>query len=91
MKLSTESKVGMMVTLSFTVLIAVIALLARVSINRNGYNLRIYYTFLSDLRVSAPVKIGGGIKIGEVQEIKQSAEKTEVILWINNEYKLPRS
>ncbi|HPA62856.1 MAG TPA: MlaD family protein [Spirochaetota bacterium] len=91
MKLSTESKVGMMVTLSFTVLIAVIALLARVSINRNGYNLRIYYTFLSDLRVAAPVKIGGGIKIGEVKEIKQSAEKTEVILWINNEFKLPRS
>lgn len=91
MKLSTESKVGMMVTVSFTVLIIVIALLARISINRNGYNLRIFYTFLSDLRVSAPVKIGGGIKIGEVKEIRQSAEKTEVVLWINNEFKLPKS
>lgn len=91
MKLSTEARVGLMVTISFTLLIVIIALLAKISFNRQGYQIKVYYTFLSDLRVSSPVKVGGGIKIGEVTEIRQSGEKTEVVLWISNEFRLPRS
>ncbi|MFW5807786.1 MAG: MlaD family protein [Spirochaetota bacterium] len=91
MKLSTEAKVGLMITISFTLFIVIIGLLAEFSVNRSGYNIRLLYTFLNDLHVGAPAKIAGGIKIGEVTEINQSDEKTEVVLWIDNKYKIPKS
>lgn len=91
MRLSTEAKVGMLITLSFTLFIVIIGTLAKININRSGYNITLYFTFLNDLNEGAAVKIGGGIKIGEVREIRQSNEKTEVILWIDNKYRLSRS
>lgn len=91
MKVSTEAKVGMMVTISFTIFIILVAVLAKFSVSSNGYQVRIYYSFLNDLRVGASVKVGGGIKIGEVKEIKQSGEKTEVVVWIDKQYRLPKS
>ncbi len=91
MKLNKEAKVGLMITVSFTVFILLIALLAQINVARSGYNLRIYFGFLNDLRVGAPVKIAGGIKIGYVDAIKQSGEKTEVKVWINKEYTLIKS
>jgi len=72
MKLSEEAKVGLMITVSFTVFIVMIAMLAKINISRSGYTLRVYYSFLNDLRVGAPVKIAGGIKIGYVDTINQS-------------------
>lgn len=91
MKISNEARVGLLVTISFTLFILTVALLANISVSRTGYTIRVYYSFLNDLRVGAPVKIGGGIKIGQVQEIKQSDEKTELILWIDKKYRLPKS
>ncbi len=52
--------------------------------------MRIYFGFLNDLRKGAPVKIAGGINIGQVVDITQSGEKTEVKVWIENRYKLIR-
>jgi phospholipid/cholesterol/gamma-HCH transport system substrate-binding protein len=91
MKLTNEAKVGLMITVGFTIFIILVAALAKINISRSGYTLRVYFSFLNDLRQGAPVKIGGGIKIGYVQSIKQSDEKTEVTLWIENKYKLIKS
>ena len=91
MKISNEARVGLLVTVSFTLFILTVALLANISVSRSGYTIRVYYSFLNDLRAGAPVKIGGGIKIGQVQEIRQSDEKTELVLWIDNKYRLPKS
>jgi len=91
MKLSEEAKVGLMITVSFTVFIVMIAMLAKINISRSGYTLRVYYSFLNDLRVGAPVKIAGGIKIGYVDTIKQSGEKTEVDVWIEKKYPLVKN
>ncbi len=91
MKLNNEAKVGLMITVSFTLFIIVVALLAKINISRSGYTLRVYFSFLNDLRVSAPVKIAGGIKIGYVDSIRQSGEKTEVTLWIEKRYSLVKN
>jgi phospholipid/cholesterol/gamma-HCH transport system substrate-binding protein len=91
MKLNEEAKVGLMITISFTVFIIMIAMLAKINISRSGYTLRVFYSFLNDLRVGAPVKIAGGIKIGYVDTIKQSGEKTEVDLWIEKKYPLVKN
>ncbi len=88
MKVSNEAKVGMMITLSLTLFIVMIALLSKVSISQKGYTLRLYFGFLNGLRVGAPVKIAGGIRIGQVESITQSAEKTEVNVWIDRKYSL---
>jgi phospholipid/cholesterol/gamma-HCH transport system substrate-binding protein len=88
MKLNDEAKVGLMITISFTVFITLVALMAKINVSRSGYTLRVYFSFLNDLRVSAPVKIAGGIKIGYVQNIKQTEEKTEVDLWIEKKFAL---
>ena len=91
MRFSNEAKVGFTVTLSFTIFILIIALLAKINVSRSGYELGIYFGFLNDLSVGAPVNIAGGIKIGQVTGIKQSGEQTEVTVWIDNKYKLIKS
>jgi phospholipid/cholesterol/gamma-HCH transport system substrate-binding protein len=91
MRFSNEAKGGFTVTLSFTIFILIIALLAKINVSRSGYELGIYFGFLNDLSVGAPVNIAGGIKIGQVTGIKQSGEQTEVTVWIDNKYKLIKS
>ncbi|OHD63776.1 MAG: hypothetical protein A2176_14690 [Spirochaetes bacterium RBG_13_51_14] len=91
MKLNDEAKVGLMITISFTVFIVLVAVLAKITISRSGYSLRVYFSFLNDLRVGAPVKIAGGIKIGYVKTITQSGEKTEVNVWIEKKYALVKN
>ena len=91
MKLNKEAKVGLMITVSFTVFIILVAVLAKINVSRSGYTLRVYFSFLNDLRTGAPVKIAGGIKIGYVDTIKQSGEKTEVDLWIEKKYTLVKN
>lgn len=88
MKLNNEAKVGLMITISFTIFIGIVALLAKINVASSGYNLSIYFGFLNDLQVGAPVNIAGGIKIGQVVDIRQSGEKTEVVVWIDNKYRL---
>ena len=91
MKINNEAKVGLMVTLSFTIFVVLVAMLSQFNMARSGYKLRIYFGFLSGLSVNAPVKIAGGIRIGHVADIIQSAELTEVVVWIDNRYQLSRN
>jgi phospholipid/cholesterol/gamma-HCH transport system substrate-binding protein len=91
MKLSNEARVGMLVTVSFTVFIVLVGVLAKINIARSGYNLRIYFGFLGDLRKGAPVRVAGGINIGQVIDISQSGEKSEVKVWIDRKYRLVKT
>jgi phospholipid/cholesterol/gamma-HCH transport system substrate-binding protein len=91
MKLSNEARVGLLVTVSFTVFIVLVGILAKINIAQSGYNLRVYFGFLGDLRKGAPVKIAGGINIGQVVDIKQSGEKSEVKVWIDKQYRLVKT
>jgi phospholipid/cholesterol/gamma-HCH transport system substrate-binding protein len=91
MKISNEAKVGLLITISFTLFIVLVGVLAKINVSQSGYNLKIYFGFLNDLREGAPVKIGGGIRIGRVDSIRQSGEKTEVNVWIDNRYRLIKS
>ena len=88
MKINNEAKVGLMITLSFTIFIVLIAMLAKFNMAQSGYKLRLYFSFLNGLNTNAPVKIAGGIKIGHVVDIVQSAENTEVVIWVGNQYNL---
>ncbi|MFH0975587.1 MAG: MlaD family protein [Spirochaetota bacterium] len=88
MRLSDEARVGLLITVSFTIFIVLVGVLAKINVSQSGYKLKIHFGFLNDLRKGAPVKIGGGIKIGQVESITQGGEKTEVEVWIDNKYKL---
>jgi len=88
MKITNETRVGLMITVSFTIFITFVAILAKINVSQSGYKLRIYFGFLNDLRNGAPVKIAGGIRIGQVDSIRQSGEKTVVTVWIQKEYRL---
>jgi len=88
MKLNNEAKVGLMITVSFTIFIIFVALLAKINVSQSGYHLRLYFGFLNGLSINSPVKIAGGIKIGFVEEINQSGEKTEVTIWVDRKYNL---
>lgn len=91
MRISNEARVGLMVTASFTLFIVLVGVLAKINISQSGYHVRVYFSFLNDLSAGAPVKIAGGIKIGQVSEIRQSGSRTEVVVWIDNRYKLVKS
>jgi len=41
MKLSNETRVGLLVIISFTIFIVLVGVLAKFNINRSGYSLRI--------------------------------------------------
>lgn len=88
MRFTNEAKVGLMVMASFTLFVVMIGLLTKFNISQKGYRIHVYFGFLNDLRVGAPVKIAGGIDIGYVDEIRQSGEKTNVVLWIDKGYRL---
>jgi phospholipid/cholesterol/gamma-HCH transport system substrate-binding protein len=88
MKINNEAKVGLMITISFSIFITLIALLAKINVSQTGYKIKVYFGFLNDLRVGSPVKIAGGIRIGQVESIKQSGEKSEVTVWIDRKFKL---
>lgn len=88
MKFSNEAKVGFMIMLSFTIFIVFVALLARINVSQSGYNLRLYFGFLNGLSTGAPVRLAGGVKIGYVDSIVHSGEKTEVSIWIEKQYTL---
>ncbi|MGV7927774.1 MAG: MlaD family protein [Spirochaetota bacterium] len=90
MKMTNEIRVGLVITASFTIFLLLVGILAKVNIAQSGYRLRVYYGFLNDLRIGAPVKIAGGIRIGQVEAIRQSSEKTEVTLWIDKKFRLIR-
>jgi phospholipid/cholesterol/gamma-HCH transport system substrate-binding protein len=77
-----------MIMLSFSIFIIFVALLAKINVSQSGYHLRLYFGFLNGLSAGAPVKIAGGIKIGYVDGISQSGEKTEVSVWIDRKYSL---
>ncbi len=89
--ISNEARVGLIVTLSFTLFLVMVGVFSKINVARSGYQLRVYFNFLNDLSIGAPVKIAGGIKIGQVEQIRQSAEKTEVLLWIDKRYKLVKN
>ena len=91
MRISNEARVGLMVTACFTLFIVLVGVLAKINISHSGYHVRVYFSFLNDLSAGAPVKIAGGIKIGQVSEIRQSGSRTEVVVWIDNRYKLVKS
>jgi len=91
MKLSDEARVGLLVTASFTIFIVLVGLLAKINVAQSGYKLRIYFGFLNDLRVGAPVKVGGGIKVGHVEQINQTGDNTEVVIWVDKRYKFIKS
>lgn len=91
MMISNEARVGLIVTLSFTLFLVMVGVFSKINVARSGYQLRVYFNFLNDLSIGAPVKIAGGIKIGQVEQIRQSAEKTEVLLWIDKRYKLVKN
>lgn len=91
MRISNEARVGFMVMISFTLFVVLVGLLTKFNISQKGYRIHVYFGFLNDLRVGAPVKIAGGIKIGYVDEIRQTGEKTDVILWIDKGYRLSKS
>ncbi len=91
MKISNEAKVGLMITISFTIFISIVALLAKINVSRSGYELYLYFGFLDNLEVGAPVRIAGGIKIGQVNSIVQAKGKTKVTAWVDKKYKLVKS
>ncbi|MDR3237724.1 MAG: MlaD family protein [Spirochaetia bacterium] len=88
MKLNNEAKVGLTIVLSFTIFITFVALLAKINVARSGYHLQLYFGFLNGLSIGAPVRIAGGVKIGQVDSITHSGEKTNVSVWVDNNYTL---
>ncbi|MCP4137846.1 MAG: MCE family protein [bacterium] len=91
MKLKNEAKVGLMITIGFTIFIVLVAVLAKINVSQSGYKLKLYFGFLNGLGVGAPVKIGGGIRIGHVEAISQSGEKTVVTIWLDKKFSLIKS
>jgi len=91
MRMSNEARVGFMVMISFTLFVVLVGILTKFNISQKGYRIHVYFGFLNDLRVGAPVKIAGGIKIGYVDEIRQTGEKTDVVVWIDKGYRLSKA
>ncbi|MBU1077185.1 MAG: MCE family protein [Spirochaetes bacterium] len=90
MKFTNETKLGIIVTLCFIVIILTITFLGKLKFSDEGYTLRVRFTFIGDLKVGAPVIFAGGIRVGKVANIIPYQDQVEVLIKLNNDFKIKK-
>jgi len=91
MKITNETKLGFIVIISFLILFLIIIFLGKLEFKKQGYIIKVRFSFIGDLKVGAPVIFAGGIRIGKVIKIVPYQDIVEVVLKINKDFKIKKS
>lgn len=90
MKFTNETKLGIIVTVSFIIILLTIGFLGKLKFSDKGYVIKARFTFIGDLKIGAPVVFAGGIRVGKVTDIQPYKDEVLVILKLNNDFKLKK-
>jgi phospholipid/cholesterol/gamma-HCH transport system substrate-binding protein len=84
--MSKDKKTAIIVgiTTFFTVIlfIAIVAILSKWNVARDGFTVYVKFNFLNDILPGAPVKLAGGIEVGYIEDIRQEGTTTIVELYL---------
>ncbi|MBN1898999.1 MAG: MCE family protein [Spirochaetes bacterium] len=88
MKLSPEFKLGIISIMVIAIFISSTFFLGKIRFKEEGYKLRIKFNFIGDLKIGAPVIFAGGIRVGKVIDIQPAGDQVEVVIYLNEEFKI---
>ena len=86
--MSQERKVGTVVAIALLLLLASVFLIGKVRLGVSGYEIKVQWKFLNDLKVDGPVKYAAGVVIGRVRDVYVDGELVTAVLWIDRRYKI---
>ena len=85
-----EKRVGLTVLVTMLALGALVAFLGRMRLGSPGYTVLADFRYVDSLKPLAPVLYGGGVKVGEVDQLDMVDGKVRVKLHIYKSYQLPK-
>jgi phospholipid/cholesterol/gamma-HCH transport system substrate-binding protein len=89
MKMTPEFKVGLLTVAALFTLMFSILFVSNFHFSPGGYQVSATFNFLGDLKVNAPVEYAGGIRVGQVKDIRYANNKAVVdILITEKDFKL---
>ncbi|NTV53740.1 MAG: MCE family protein [Candidatus Firestonebacteria bacterium] len=87
--LSLEIKVGITAAVALVFLAMIILTVEKFHFGQKGYPIDVAFNFVDAINPQADVVIGGGVKIGRVDTIVTRGEKIHLMIFINQDVKLP--
>jgi len=78
--ISNERRVGMVAAAGIVVLLVAVFLFGKFSLSLSGYELKVRYRFVNDLKVNAAVKYAGGPVVGHVRMLYVDGEMVMAVL-----------
>jgi phospholipid/cholesterol/gamma-HCH transport system substrate-binding protein len=82
-----ELKIGIVVAAAIIIAGIMITLAGGRSFYRQGYQIKIYFDYVSGLDVGAPVRLAG-MEIGEVQDLQLIDNQIEANIWVESSAKI---
>ncbi|MDI6703767.1 MAG: MlaD family protein [bacterium] len=80
-RLGAKVHVGLMVSISLLILGFLVIMAGDFRLFKKGYEVRVYFSYVSGLKVGAPVRLAG-MEVGKVKDMSITDSKVEVVLWI---------
>ena len=87
--LSLEIKVGVTAAVALVFLALIIMTVEKFRFGQKGYPIDVSFNFVDAINPQADVVIGGGVKIGRVNAIVTRGEKIHLLIFINQDVKIP--
>ena len=86
--MNNEIKVGILVIAAIIVFILAGVFIGALKFGEKGYELKILFNYVGDLKVGAPVIYAGGLRIGKVKDISIAENQLAVNLIIADKYRI---
>jgi phospholipid/cholesterol/gamma-HCH transport system substrate-binding protein len=87
--LSLEIKVGITAAVALVFLAMIIMTVEKFRFGQKGYPIDVSFNFVDAINPQSDVVIGGGVKIGRVNSIFTRGEKIHLLIFINQDVKIP--
>jgi len=86
-----ELKVGITAGLALLLLTLMIFTVKKIHLGQPGYPVYVTFEFVDAIKPNADVVIGGGVKVGQVSEIRVVGERVRLKIIMNPAVKIPKS
>lgn len=89
MPMSREARVGLTALAGLAAACALVVFLGRFHITQPGYPISVRFRYVDSLKTAAPVLFGGGVKIGEVEDIAMEQGRVAVKIHVDRGVRIP--
>lgn len=89
MSMSRETRVGLTALAGLLAACVLVIFLGRFHISSPGYKVMVKFRYVDSLKTAAPVLFGGGVRIGEVEDIRMVDGRVGVSIHVNKGVAIP--